>query len=49
LNGDVLIAAQVLDYQATNGLASADIIVATVNVGHLSLFVPADVWTNITP
>ena len=49
LNGDVLIAAQVLDYQATYGLATADIIIASVNIGHLSLFVPTDLWSNITP
>jgi predicted nucleic acid-binding protein len=45
LNGDVLIAAQVLDM----GVPPADFVIATVNVGHLSLFVPADLWTNIHP
>jgi len=45
----VLIAAQTLDYQATYGLATSDLTIATVNVGHLSLFVPADLWTNIMP
>lgn len=45
LDGDVLIAAQALDM----GLPQTDFIIATVNVGHLSLFVPADLWTNITP
>lgn len=49
LNGDVLIAAQILDYQATYGLAASDIVIASVNVGHLSLFVPSDLWTNIRP
>ncbi|MDQ2687610.1 MAG: hypothetical protein M3Y28_07070 [Armatimonadota bacterium] len=49
LNGDVLIAAQVLDYQKCYGFAMSDMVVATVNVGHLSLFVPADVWSNIHP
>ena len=49
LNGDVLIAAQVLEYQAVSGLSTSDILVATVNVGHLSLFVPAGLWSNITP
>lgn len=49
LNGDVLIAAQALDYQTTHGLATADIVVATVNVGHLALFVPAEAWTSIRP
>jgi predicted nucleic acid-binding protein len=45
LNCDVLIAAQVLD----TGIPAADLTVATVNVGHLSLSVPADLWTNIHP
>ena len=45
LDGDVLIAAQVLDI----GLSTSQIVVATVNVGHLSLFVPAELWTNIQP
>ena len=45
LDGDVLIAAQALDM----GLPPSDFIIATVNVGHLALFVPADLWTNITP
>lgn len=49
LNGDVLIAAQILDYQANYGLATSDIVIASVNVGHLSLFVPTDLWTNIQP
>lgn len=45
LDGDVLIAAQALDM----GLPISDFIIATVNVGHLARFVPADLWTNITP
>ena len=49
LNVDILIAAQVLDYQNTSGIPLTDFIVATVNVGHLSLFVPADLWANIKP
>ena len=43
LDGDVLIAAQILD----RGLKSSDFIIATTNVGHLALFAPADIWTNI--
>jgi len=43
LDCDVLIAAQALD----TGIARTDFVVATVNVGHLSLFVPADTWMNI--
>ena len=38
LDGDVLIAAQALDM----GLPTTDFIIATVNVGHLALFVPAE-------
>jgi predicted nucleic acid-binding protein len=45
LDGDVLIAAQALDL----GLPASAFIIATVNVGHLSLFAPADLWTNIHP
>jgi hypothetical protein len=45
LDADVLIAAQALD----TGLLTSDFIIATVNVGHLDLFVPADEWTNIRP
>ena len=45
LDGDVLIAAQALD----TGLLTADFIIATTNVSHLSQFDPADLWTNITP
>ena len=49
LNGDLLITAQVLDYQIAHGLPKTEIVIATVNVGHLSLFAPADLWANITP
>jgi len=45
LDADVLIAAQALDM----GLPPADFIIATVNVGHLTLFAPADLWTKIAP
>lgn len=45
LDCDVLIAAQALDL----GIAASELIIATMNVGHLSQFVPADVWMNITP
>jgi hypothetical protein len=45
LDGDVLIAAQDLNL----GLDRTDFVVATTNVGHLSLFVPADLWINIAP
>lgn len=45
LNCDVLIAAQALD----TGIPATEFVVATVNVGHLALFVPADLWTNVQP
>ena len=45
LDADVLIAAQALDM----GLPPSDFVIATVNVGHLALFAPAGLWTNITP
>jgi predicted nucleic acid-binding protein len=42
---DVILAAQAL----TIGVPTADLVVATVNQRHLSLFVAADQWTNIAP
>lgn len=45
LDCDVLIASQALD----TGLATTDFVIATVNVGHLALFAPASLWSNITP
>ena len=45
LDADVLIAAQAI----STGLAPADFVIATVNVGHLSLFASAKLWTKIKP
>ncbi len=45
LDADVLISAQALDL----GIPVSDIIVATMNPGHLSQFVPVDHWNNIVP
>lgn len=45
LDADVILAAQTQSL----GLAPAQIVVATTNVGHLSLFVPAQLWTAIAP
>ena len=42
---DVILAAQALTAQIPVG---DDIIVATDNVGHLSRFVTADLWNNIS-
>ena len=43
LDGDVLIAAQALD----TGIPFSDFVIATVNVGHLSVFAPAKLWSDI--
>ena len=43
-NSAVLIAAQALDLR----LPSSDLIIATTNVGHLTRFLAADLWTNIS-
>ena len=42
LDGDMILAAQA----ATLGVS--DVKIATTNVGHLSRFVPAELWQNIT-
>jgi predicted nucleic acid-binding protein len=43
LDVDVILAAQIISM----GLPPADIVVATSNPGHISRFVPADLWANI--
>lgn len=45
LDCDVLIAAQALD----TGVAVTELVIATMNIGHLSQFVTAELWTNIRP
>jgi|SRR5579871_683047 len=45
LDADVVLVAQAL----TAGLPPAEIIVASVNVRHLSRFIASDVWQNIHP
>lgn len=45
LDADVLLAAQAILLSR----AGMNVVVATTNVGHLSQFVAADLWTNITP
>src|SRR5438105_3269822 len=41
LDGDVILAAQAIT------LGISDVVVATTNVGHLSRFVPAEIWQQI--
>jgi predicted nucleic acid-binding protein len=43
LDADIILIAQ------AESLADPNAIIATTNVGHLSRFFPADLWTNITP
>ncbi len=43
LDADVILAAQALT------LGAPSVVVATTNVGHLSRFVPAELWENIAP
>ena len=45
LDGDVILAAQVLEQELPEG----EFVVATDNVGHLGLFVPAKKWEDIKP
>ena len=42
IDGDMILAAQAM----TSG--ASDVVIATTNVGHLSRFVQADLWQNIT-
>lgn len=45
LDGDVILCAQVQSL----GVSPADYVVATTNTRHLTLFVNAVEWQNITP
>jgi predicted nucleic acid-binding protein len=46
---DVILAAQALTEAKTLGMSSSDIVIATTNIGHLSRFATADLWSKITP
>jgi predicted nucleic acid-binding protein len=43
IDADMILAAQALT------LGTPDVVIATTNIGHLSLFVPAELWQNILP
>ncbi|WP_394793246.1 type II toxin-antitoxin system VapC family toxin [Armatimonas sp.] len=49
LDCDVLIAAQAQEYKSLHELSDEQIIIATVNVGHLAQFIAADLWSDILP
>jgi predicted nucleic acid-binding protein len=49
LDIDVILAAQALDYADAQGLAPAEVVIASTNTKHLSQFVSADLWQNIQP
>ncbi|NCJ06751.1 nuclease [Synechococcales cyanobacterium C] len=43
IDGDMILIAQAMN------LAIPDVVIATTNVGHLSRFIAAELWQNITP
>lgn len=43
IDGDMILVAQAIT------LAIPDVVIATTNVGHLSRFILAELWQNITP
>jgi predicted nucleic acid-binding protein len=43
IDGDIILVAQAVT------LAIPDVVIATTNVGHLSRFIAAELWQNITP
>jgi predicted nucleic acid-binding protein len=47
--GDNTIDADVILIAQAESLNDPDTIIATTNVGHLSRFFPADLWSNVTP
>ena len=49
LDGDTVLAGQVLAWCAAEGVPLSDTRTASVNVRHLARFVPSDTWENIEP
>jgi hypothetical protein len=47
--GDHTIDADMILVALAQSLNDPNAIIATTNIGHLSRFFPADLWTNITP
>jgi predicted nucleic acid-binding protein len=43
IDGDMILVAQAVTLQVP------DVVIATTNVGHLSRFIAAEVWQNVTP
>lgn len=48
IDGDVILAAQIIEAVQKRGFTTRDVVVATTNVGHLSWLLPADLWSNIS-
>jgi predicted nucleic acid-binding protein len=49
LDGDAILAGQVITWCAAQGVNLSDTRVASVNVRHLARFVPTDTWGNLSP
>lgn len=47
--GDNTIDADVILIAQAETLGAANVVIATTNVGHLARFIPAEVWSAITP
>jgi hypothetical protein len=47
--GDNTIDADVILVAQAEAMGVADVVIATTNVGHLSRFISAEVWSAITP
>lgn len=47
IDGDAILAVQVIEAVQGRGFALSDVVVATTNVGHLSWMLRADLWSQI--